>query len=141
MEAPKRIALDTSVIVNHLRGKEESERILELQRTSHLATTIINAFELYHGAYRSRRFEANLNATKAFLSSVDVLYLDDNSAERSAEVLAKLQSAGKGIDPRDLFTGCISLENGYALLTLNRRHFDAIPGLLVLGPSDLPRPK
>lgn len=137
MEAPRKIVLDTDVMVHHLRGREESALVNSLQERSSLATTMINAYELYYGAYRSKNLEANLSHTKAFLSSIDVLTLDERSAEKSAQVLAELESKRMGIDPRDLFTGCIAAENGYAVLTLNRKHFERIPGLLVLAPSQL----
>ncbi|MBI4257726.1 MAG: type II toxin-antitoxin system VapC family toxin [Thaumarchaeota archaeon] len=137
METPKRIALDTSIIIHHLRGKKESQLIAKLQDTSHLATTIINAFELYYGAYKSKNLETNLASAKTFLSSIEILDLDDHSAEKSAEVLAKLESTGIPIDPRDLFTACIALENGYAVLTLNQKHFNRVPSLMVLNPTDL----
>jgi predicted nucleic acid-binding protein len=65
------------------------------------------------------------------------LDLDDRAAERSAETVAELESKGNMIDPRDLFSGCIALENGYAVLTRNRKHFERIPDLLVIEPSDI----
>jgi predicted nucleic acid-binding protein len=51
--------------------------------------------------------------------------------------MAELESKGNMIDPRDLFSGCIALENGYAVLTRNRKHFERIPDLLVIEPSDI----
>ena len=83
MEIPKRLVLDTNVIVQHLRGKtKESELIAKLQETSNLATTIINSYELYFGAYKSTNTKINLNATKGSLQSIKVLELDDRSAEK-----------------------------------------------------------
>jgi predicted nucleic acid-binding protein len=136
MEIPKRVVLDTTVMIGHLRGKEP-RLINELQDRANLATTIVNAFELYHGSYRSREVRRNLSAVKGFLSTIDVLTMDDASAEKSGEILAELERKGTAIDPRDLFIGCISLKNGYAVLTDDREHFERVPELLVLTPSDL----
>lgn len=138
METPKRLVLDTSVMIQLLRGREAEKRLFSsLEEKSIIATTILNVFELYYGAYKSRNPKANLAAVKAFLATIEVLELDDRSAERSGEIMAKLESSGNMLDPRDLFTGCIALENGYAVLTRNQKHFERIPGLLVIEPPDL----
>jgi predicted nucleic acid-binding protein len=47
---------------------------------------------------------------------------------------------GRAIDPRDLFVGCVAVQNGCAVVTNNREHFGRIPGLQVLSPSDVKRP-
>ncbi len=47
MEVPKRVVLDTTVIVRHLRGSREETHLIErLHQASNLATTIFNAFEI-----------------------------------------------------------------------------------------------
>ncbi len=133
VEAPKRIVLDTNVVVRHLRGRHHDSILINtLQENSDLATTIVNAFELYYGAYRSRDVRSNLNAAKGFLATLSVLDFDDRSAELSGQVIAKLECQGIAIDPRDAFSGCIALVNGYSMLTFNRKHFERIPNLLVL---------
>jgi predicted nucleic acid-binding protein len=137
MAVPKRLVLDTDVIIEHLREKTGPSLIGRLQDESALATTLINAFELYYGAYKSKNSRTNLASVKGFLSTITTLEFDEPSAERSGQVLAQLESKGLTIDSRDLFIGCISLAHGYPLLTLNRRHLERIPGLLVITPSDL----
>lgn len=137
MEVPKRIVLDTTIMIGHLRKKRESHLITLLQHRAELATTIVNAFELYYGAYRSRNVKENLSGVKGFLSSIQVLMVDEASAEKAGEVLAHLEREGKAIDPKDLFIGCTAVKNGYAVLTNNREHFERIPELLVLTPTDI----
>jgi predicted nucleic acid-binding protein len=137
MAIPKRLVLDTDVIIEHLRGKTDPSLISQLQEEFALATTPINSFELYYGAYKSKNPRTNLASVKGFLSTITSLEFDEASAERSGHVLAQLESKGLAIDPRDLFIGCISLAHGYPLLTRNRRHLERIPGLLVLTPSQL----
>lgn len=136
MATPKKLVLDTNVIIDHLRGREAS-LISFLQDRSELATTMINVFELYYGAYKSRNVAANLTSVKGFLSTIDLLEIDEASMERSGQVLASLEKRGLGIEPRDLFIGCVSAAQGYALLTRNRRHLERIPDLVTVTPSDL----
>ena len=45
------LVLDTDVLVSDLRGKTSILRKLE---SSNVATTVVNAFELFHGAYKSK---------------------------------------------------------------------------------------
>lgn len=46
-----------------------------------IATTTINAFEIYFGAYKSRNVKRNLTSAKGFLSTIKLLPFDDNRAE------------------------------------------------------------
>ncbi len=137
MEIPKRIVLDSDIIIEHLRGGAASSIVRRLEEESELATTIINVFELYYGVYKSRNVGTNLASVKGFLSTVKVLELDEVSMEKSGQVLAQLEGRGGRIDARDLFIGCVSLTRGYPVLTNNRRHLQRIQDLLVLTPSDL----
>ena len=136
MEAPKRVVLDTVVLIKHLRGQLQG-LMASLNGRSEIATTIVNAFELYYGAHKSKEVRKNLASAKGLLGSIDVLDFDDGAAEKSGQVLARLESIGLTLDPRDIFIGCIALENGYSVLTMNRRHLERIPDLLVIEPSDL----
>ena len=123
------LVLDTDVLVANLRGKDAVLRDLD---SKVLATTVVNAFELFHGAHRSRESAANLSATRGLLESLELLTLDVKAAERAGETLAQLQRAGEAIGIRDLLIGCIAREKGYSLLTFNTRHFQRIPGLNVV---------
>jgi tRNA(fMet)-specific endonuclease VapC len=134
MEAGSRIALDTDVLVGSLRGKND---VLQTLTETSLATTVVNAFELFHGAYKSRESASNVPATSGLLSSLEVLGMDLGVAERAGEVLAQLQKGRSSIDIRDLLVGCIAREQGYALMTNNVRHLRRIPGLRVIPLSSL----
>jgi predicted nucleic acid-binding protein len=126
------IVLDTDVIVSDLRGKTSLLKTLE---GKDLATTVVNAFELFHGAYKSRESDANLSATRGLLASVRVLGLDLSGAEKAGETLAQAQKTGRTVEIRDLLVGCIAREEGLSLLTYNVRHFLRIPRLKVVDAS------
>jgi predicted nucleic acid-binding protein len=59
------VCLDTSILIHNLRGRKETvEFIRKLEDAgTPLSTTTVNSFELYYGAYRSKRREKNLAAT------------------------------------------------------------------------------
>ncbi len=123
------LVLDTDVLVANLRGKDSMLRDLA---SRNLATTVVNAFELFHGAYKSKESSANLSATRGLLASLELIGLDLKAAERAGETLAQLQKSGEGIEMRDLLIGCISREKGYSLVTFNAKHFRRITGLHVI---------
>jgi tRNA(fMet)-specific endonuclease VapC len=123
------VVLDTDVLVSDLRGKTSILRELEGKDP---ATTVVNAFELFHGAYKSKESSANLSATRGLLGSLRLVGLSVKAAERAAEVLAQAQESGQAIEIRDLLIGCIAREEGLSILTHNVKHFRKIPGLTVL---------
>ena len=130
------VVLDTDVLVANLRGKASLLRDLEGET---LATTVVNAFELFHGAYKSKESVANISATKGLLGSLGLLGLDVQAAERAGETLSRLQQSGESIEIRDLLVGCIAMEKGYSVLTFNVRHFRRIPNLQVVDASKVAR--
>ncbi len=121
--------MDTDVLVSDLRGNTAFLRDLEDRE---LATTVFNAFELFHGAYRSRETSANLASTRGLLASLRVLGLGLRAAEAAAEELARSQKAGEALEIRDLLVGCIAREEGLSLITYNAKHFSRIPDLRVV---------
>jgi len=128
-----KICLDTDFLVNFLRnGKEEAEFLKENEINKDLATTYINLFELYYGAYKSKAAENNLNSVTLLLSRLNLLNFSIESAKKAGEILAKLEKEGNIIEFRDLFIGAIALVNGYSVKTGNVGHFSRIDGLKIL---------
>jgi tRNA(fMet)-specific endonuclease VapC len=124
-----RVILDTDVLVSDLRGKTS---ILRKLQGMDPATTVVNAFELFHGAYKSSESSANLSATRGLIGSLRLVGLSVKAAERAGEVLAQTQKSGQPIEIRDLLIGCIAREEGLSLVTHNTKHFRRIPSLTVL---------
>ncbi len=137
METLKRVVLDTDVLVRLLRGRRVVQDVSAMQERAEIATTVINAFELYHGAYKSRESRQNIAATKGLLSTLSLLELDERAAERAAQTMVQLEAIGTPLEIRDILIGCVALVKGYAVLTSNRKHFERIPGLHVVEPSNI----
>lgn len=128
-----KICLDTDFLVDFLRnGKEEVEFLKENEINKDLATTYINLFELYYGAYKSKAMENNLNSISLMLSRINLLNFSIESAKKAGEILAKLEKEGKMMEFRDLFIGTIALVNGYSIKTRNVGHFSRIEGLNII---------
>lgn len=128
-----KICLDTDFLVNFLRNsKEEAEFVKNNESDKDMATTYINLFELYYGAYKSREKDNNLKAISNLLNRLNILNLSDESVKKAGEVLAKLEKEGKIIEFRDLFIGTIALVNKYSMKTKNIKHFNRIEELEIL---------
>ncbi|MBI2676017.1 MAG: type II toxin-antitoxin system VapC family toxin [Candidatus Aenigmarchaeota archaeon] len=128
-----RIVVDSDILVNFLRNKKEEVELLKrMSRQATLATTDINAFELYYGAYKSSKQDENLAATKGLLNSLLLLSTSEDSMEMAGKIITDLEKRGKPMEIRDLLIGSICLTNSIALLTGNRRHFENMEGLKII---------
>ncbi|MBI2652971.1 type II toxin-antitoxin system VapC family toxin [Candidatus Woesearchaeota archaeon] len=128
-----KICLDTDFLVNFLRNNEEEiEFIKKNEVNKDLATTYINIFELYYGAYKSNKKNINLKAISVLLSRINILNFSNESVQKAGEILAKLEREGKSIEFRDIFIGTIALVNNYCIKTNNIKHFNRIEGLNIL---------
>ena len=125
------IVADTDVLIDFLCGKGggADQVELELERGS-LATTVITRFELLAGA----RSDHQRSTVLVLLEGLVTLPLDEESADRAADVRRSLQAEGLDIGMADSLIAGITLERGAILLTRNRRHFDRVDGL-VLSPA------
>jgi len=132
METDKeRIIIDTDVLVDMLRGEEKTVKVISEfeSRKRILSTTVINVFELYYGAYKSKKRLQNLNATRRLLERIIVLKMGSKSAEKAGQIYAELEAMGQTIGLRDLMVGAIAVSRGYTLITGNVKHMQKIKGL------------
>ncbi len=122
--------LDSDTCIGILRGREE---VLERRatETDEVATTWITAAELFYGAAKSMKPEANAGLVVRFLSTIQVLVPDLSSARLFGELKARLATHGQIVADADLFIAAISLSRGAVLVTGNRKHYERIPGLAV----------
>jgi predicted nucleic acid-binding protein len=137
METRNQVIIDTDVLVDMLRGVEKAiSFIAELEKKGFvLSTTIINAFELYYGAYKSKKKQQNLIATKKLMKRLIVLKMGLKSAEKAGQIQAELEPEGRLIGIRDIMIGAIAVTRGYALVTKNIEHFEKIKGLNIIAIS------
>jgi hypothetical protein len=126
--------LDTSFIVDLLRGREEAhQKLAEMEaKEILLSTTGINVLELYRGAYLSRKTHQNLEEIKKLLECFQVLELEESVYEVFASLSARLLSEGKTIGVSDELIAAIILCHDGKIVTRDN-HFKEVPGLEVVG--------
>lgn len=111
--------VDTSVLIDYLRGHSEAGRLLEReQAASPLHASEITRLEILAGMRRSEERE-----TTALLSVLVWHPVDRVVSEEAGSLGRRWLASHHGIDSADLAIAATALVEGARLLTLNVRHF------------------
>ncbi len=106
------VYLDSDILIDFLRGDKETVEIIRtLEEEYELATTSINLFELYYGAYKTGKSK-NIRAVDELASRLEVSAVTGKSAKISGNIIAELESDGKVIDFRDALIAAVVIESG-----------------------------
>jgi predicted nucleic acid-binding protein len=132
------LILDSSVIVEAERKGQTVEQLLEQVGRSvgevEIAICSVTVAELVHGVYRANTREIR-QRRRAFIDElkrhVPVHPVTDETGEIIGRISGEQAAKGVKIPFDDLAVGASALEQGYAVATLNLRHFQMIPGLVV----------
>ena len=122
--------LDSDTCIGILRGRKEvlERRAIEVDEVT---TTWVTASELFYGAAKSAKPDANAALVIRFINTLPLLAPDLASARLFGEVKARLATAGQIVADADLFIASIALSRGATLVTGNRKHYERIPGLVL----------
>lgn len=124
--------LDTSLLVDLIRHDPEAMRTLEAmeQERLPLATTALNAFELYRGAFLSASVQANLREVEAIMAALIELPNTDETYRIFGALAAELRENGRPIGDFDEVIAAVTLANDGEIVTRDD-HFTSVPGLTV----------
>ena len=121
------LCVDTDILIDHLRGYPETvEEIENLEEMFHLSTTVVNSFELYYGAYKTKKRKINILSVDKLLRRLSVLQMTDVASKLAGEILADLERKGEIIEFRDAFIASIAITHNTTLFTRNISHFERI---------------
>lgn len=121
--------LDTNICVYWLKGNEHIEQKILSIGLDNVALSFLNVSELYYGAYKSQRVDANLTLIRQLTDQLNVVESDEAISELFGEMKATLEKAGTIIDDADLFIAASAKVHGLTLVTNNLKHFRRIKGL------------
>ncbi len=131
--------LDSSVVIAAKRRGDAVEKLLEQVITfvgdQDAAISAVGLTELIHGIYRAQSAEVRLRRqsfTAELLRDVTVHPYTKESAFLAGRIDGEQPSRGITVPFGDILIGATALSIGFAVLTVNARHFGLIPGLLVL---------
>ena len=132
------LILDTSVLIARERRGESVAAVLRDARDRlgefDLGLSTVSVVELTHGIYRARTAQ-EMERRRSFCESVFddlILYpVTSEIAQLAGRIEGEQAARGITIGFEDLVIGATALSLGFDVATLNRRHFDLIPGLTV----------
>lgn len=122
-----RFLLDTSVLVDLLRGIRTLPDLLQGLPPSEFGASVICWHELCFGAYKSQDVEANLLDIRNL--EFETLPFTEADAECAGEVRAALEAAGTPIGPYDTLIAGQALARSLRLITSNLGEFRRVAGL------------
>ena len=121
--------LDTNICVYWLKGNRQIEQQVLAAGIDAVALPFITVSELYYGAYKSQRIEANLQLVRNLTEQLTVLESDEAISELFGDLKAGLEKSGMIIDDADLYIAACAKVHGLTLVTNNIKHFKRIKGL------------
>ncbi len=127
--------LDTNIVIGIMtkRAPRLAQRLrMELARRTQLLVPTIVLFELRYGAAKSDFPARSFARIDDFLTAIpEIPSFDALDAAEAAEIRAYLEGMGAPIGHFDYLIAAQARRRGAALVTLNRREFERVPGLIV----------
>lgn len=127
--------LDTNVIVFAINGRKPAvDRRLQMELSAGTPLLVPSPvlFELRYGIAKSDRPEFSTRLLDAFLADgFTPTSFDADDAAEAGEIRAFLERQGTPIGPYDVLIAAQARRRGAPLVTLNRREFERVPGLIV----------
>ena len=121
--------LDTNVVIEVLRGNAAVLARLRARAPGDVGVSAIVMHELFYGAFRSARVEANVARVDGLRFAVAAFERED--ARAAGAVRAALAATGAGIGPYDVLIAGQALARGAVLVTHNVWEFGRVEGLRV----------
>lgn len=121
---------DTDICVYFMNGNDRIADRVKTVGAGHICMSILSIAELKYGAHNSTRVENNLNRIHELQRSIVILRdMTDEITNVFGRNKALLRSKGIVVGDMDLLVAAFASANDLTLVTNNRSHFEAIPGL------------
>lgn len=121
--------LDTSPILEHYRKKIRMDTMFARLSEEYdiFAISTVTEYEILSGCKSEEERTEWMEMFKDFI----ILPFDRKSAGIAALIFKDLRLKNQMIEVRDIFIASIAIANGYAVSTLNAKHFERIAGLQI----------
>ena len=120
----KNYLIDTSIIVDYLRGNQQAALFLNSQKA--VTISVINAAEIYQGAKNKKE----LNILKELIGHFVIIPLTANISQKALALLEEY-TLSSHLLILDALIAATAIENKLTLITGNEKHFVMIKGLNV----------
>lgn len=122
---PARLLVDTSVLVDHLRGVPAARSTLELARGSgHVLSSVVTRTELLGGTRSAERAK-----TYALIEALEWVEVSTEIADAAGVLARKFRRSHPGIDIADYLIAATAQLHDAGLATRNVKHFPMFSGL------------
>ncbi len=120
------IVLDTSVLIDHLRGNAEAHARLRgaVATGERLVASVLTKVEVLAGMRTSEE-----QATRRLFDSLGWIEVDDDLAEHAGALARRYLPTHPGVDPVDYVIAATTQQLGAELWTRNLKHFPMFPDL------------
>ena len=122
------IGLDSTFIIDFLRGNENAIKIIERQNEQ-FAITPINIYEVYLGFFLSKRLPEKIHE---FFESLELFEITKDASIFAAKVSSELVKSGKMMEATDIIIASTFLAKGCSKILTKDEAFKRIKGVEVL---------
>ncbi len=133
------LILDSSIVIAAERQREPVpqliQRIVSTAGDQRVALSAVGLTELVHAIYRVTNPAQRQNHERFLedlLADMEVVSYSRETALLAGKIDGQQRAQGITIPFADLLIGVTALEYGYAVATVNLRHFRLIPGLEIV---------
>ena len=129
------IVLDADVLIRGEKGSFDLKNWMSSRPDDQFEVAAITVAELWHGVERARppHKARRQQYLEAVLTPLPIIPYTEQTARQHARIWAELEAAGKMIGYYDIMVAATALERGNDVATFNRKHFDLVKGLKVIG--------
>ena len=121
-----RYLLDTNAAIRLLEGDRAFQNRLRGEVETFLSVTVLG--ELYFGAMKSARADANLDRIERLVEKHDVLYCDQETAYQYGKFKTELRRKGRPIPDNDMWIAATAKQYELTLVA-DDAHFAHVDGL------------
>jgi predicted nucleic acid-binding protein len=116
---------DSSVLIDHLRGRPEATELLVARVSEGTAlVSVVTRVEIEGGMRSDER-----HGIRRLFAALTVVPVTDEIAKAAATTLREFRRSHVGIDLIDYVIAATAMELGAELATLNLKHFPMFPNL------------
>lgn len=122
-----RYLFDTNAVIALLKGQPALTARVRSEHPGDIGLSALVAHELYYGAFKSVRREANVGVVDSL--QFEILDFDSEDARHAGEIRALLAQASTPIGPYDVLIAGQARARGLTLVTHNTSEFGRVAGL------------
>jgi tRNA(fMet)-specific endonuclease VapC len=123
-----RYLLDANAAIAILENDPEFQAAFSEEQEALVPVIVLG--ELYAGAEKSAKVEANLKRVAEFESRRSIVLCDSQTARHYASISQQLRKKGRPIPQNDMWIAALAMQHGLMLVTRDA-HFSQVDGLLL----------